>query len=89
MNRETRKRIQEMSRQLEELQAHLGRLSVRSVRSVRNTKELNAAQLLAAKMDYDLEDWHLHLLHIPESDRSVYRCDNPFIEKKQGVGSFH
>lgn len=68
----TARRISAMANELNELQACLGRASVRPC------KDVQAAQRIAAELASALEEWHLEALHIPKTERDVYRSTNPY-----------
>ncbi|VEI66861.1 hypothetical protein [Serratia rubidaea] len=68
----TAHRISALANQLNELQACLGRASGRSSKSVME------AQRIAAELASSLEEWHLETLHIPETERGLYRVQNPY-----------
>lgn len=68
----TTHRISALNNQLNELQACLGRASGRSSKSVME------AQRIAAELASSLEEWHLETLHIPETERDLYRVQNPY-----------
>ncbi|HEJ6919866.1 hypothetical protein I5M85_19010 [Serratia marcescens] len=68
----TAHRISTLANQLNELQAYLGRASGRSGKSVME------AQRIAAELASSLEEWHLETLHIPETERDLYRVQNPY-----------
>lgn len=72
MTMKTARRISAMANELNELQACLGRASVRPC------KDVQAAQRIAAELASALEEWHLEALHIPEAERDVYRSTNPY-----------
>lgn len=68
----TAHRIGTLAHQLNELQACLGRASGRPGKSVME------AQRIAAELASSLEEWHLETLHIPETERDLYRAQNPY-----------
>ena len=68
----TAHRISALANQLNELQACLGRASGRY------RKRVMEAQLIAAVLASLLEEWHLETLHIPETERDLYRVQNPY-----------
>ncbi|ARJ95346.1 hypothetical protein KIU32_000777 [Escherichia coli] len=68
----TAHRIGALANQLNELQACLGRANGRS------GKDVIEAQRIAAELASSLEDWHLETLHIPETERDLYRVQNPY-----------
>ncbi|WP_258926451.1 hypothetical protein [Pseudomonas carnis] len=68
----TAHRISALANQLNELQACLGRASGQS------SKRVVEAQRIAAELASSLEEWHLETLHIPETERSLYRAQNPY-----------
>ncbi|HCL3332952.1 TPA: hypothetical protein ACP331_000164 [Pseudomonas aeruginosa] len=68
----TAHRISALANQLNELQACLGRSSGRPSKSVME------AQRIAAELASLLEEWHLETLHIPETERDLYRVQNPY-----------
>lgn len=68
----TAHRISALANQLNELQACLGRAGGQPSKSVME------AQRIAAKLAYSLEEWHLETLHIPETERCLYRTHNPY-----------
>lgn len=68
----TAHRISALANQLNELQACLGRASGRPSKSVME------AQRIAAELVSLLEEWHLETLHIPETERDLYRVQNPY-----------
>ncbi|EHL1142031.1 hypothetical protein BFE46_001501 [Escherichia coli] len=68
----TAHRISTLANQLNELQACLGRSSGRPSKSVME------AQRIAAELASSLEEWHLETLHIPETERDLYRVQNPY-----------
>lgn len=68
----TAHRIGALANQLNELQVCLGRANGRS------GKDVIEAQRIAAELASSLEDWHLETLHIPETERDLYRVQNPY-----------
>ena len=68
----TAHRISALANQLNELQACLGRTSGRPSKSVME------ARRIAAELASSLEEWHLETLHIPETERDLYRVQNPY-----------
>lgn len=68
----TAHRISALANQLNELQACLGRASGRPSKSVME------AQRIAAELASLLEEWYLETLHIPETERDLYRVQNPY-----------
>ncbi|NTS80793.1 hypothetical protein HT112_09405 [Pseudomonas aeruginosa] len=68
----TAHRISVLAKQLNELQACLGRASGRRRKSVME------AQRIAAELASSLEEWNLETLHIPEPERGRYRAQNPY-----------
>lgn len=68
----TTHRISALAKQLDELQACLGRASSRA------TKNVTEAQRIAAELALSLEDWHLDALHIPAAERGAHRAPNPY-----------
>lgn len=68
----TAHRISALANQLNELQACLGRTSGWPSKSVME------AQRIAAELASSLEEWHLETLHIPETERDLYRVQNPY-----------
>lgn len=68
----TTHRISALADQLNELQACLGQASGQSNRHVVE------AQRIAARLASSLEEWHLETLHIPETERCLYRVQNPY-----------
>lgn len=68
----TAHRISALSNQLNELQACLGRASGQS------SKPVVEAQRIAAELASSLQEWHLETLHIPETERDLYRAQNPY-----------
>ncbi|WP_080949346.1 MULTISPECIES: hypothetical protein [Gammaproteobacteria] len=68
----TAHRISALANQLNELQACLGRASGQS------SKPVVEAQRIAAELASSLEEWHLETLHIPETERGLYRAQNPY-----------
>lgn len=68
----TAHRISALANQLNELQACLGRASGQS------SKPVVEAQRIAAELASSLEEWHLETLHIPDTERSLYRAQNPY-----------
>ncbi|ABY39378.1 hypothetical protein [Brucella suis] len=68
----TAHRISALANQLNELQACLGRASGRPSKSVME------AQRIAVELASLLEEWHLETLHIPETERDLYRVQNPY-----------
>ncbi|WP_426240467.1 hypothetical protein [Pseudomonas haemolytica] len=68
----TAHRISALANQLNELQACLGRASGQS------SKPVVEAQRIAAELASSLEEWHLETLHIPETERVLYRAQNPY-----------
>lgn len=68
----TAHRISALANQLNELQACLGRTSGRPSKSVME------AQRSAAELASSFEEWHLETLHIPETERDLYRVQNPY-----------
>lgn len=76
-------RIREMSIKLNTLQASLGRLSSRG------GSEAEETQRLAANLSLEIENWYLDLLHIPTSERGIYRSDNPYVGDLVGTASRH
>lgn len=68
----TAHRISALATQLNELQACLGRASGQS------GKRIVEAQRIAAELASSLEEWHLETLHIPETERCLYRTQNPY-----------
>ncbi|HDG7532642.1 TPA: hypothetical protein MIT42_003379 [Klebsiella quasipneumoniae] len=70
--RKTVHRISALANQLNELQACLGRASGRPSKSVME------AQRIAAEVASLLEEWHLETFHIPETERDLYRVQNPY-----------
>ncbi|WP_386266573.1 hypothetical protein [Xanthomonas citri] len=68
----TTHRISALADQLNELQACLGQASSQSNRHVVE------AQRIAAQLASSLEEWHLETLQIPETERCLYRVQNPY-----------
>ena len=68
----TAHRISALANQLNELQACLGQASGRPSKSVME------AQRIAAELASSLEEWHLETFHIPETERDLYRVQNPY-----------
>ena len=68
----TAHRISALANQLNELQACLDRASGRPSKSVME------AQRIAAELASLLEEWRLETLHIPETERDLYRVQNPY-----------
>lgn len=68
----TAHRLSALANQLNELQACLGRARRQS------SKRVVEAQRIAAELASSLEEWHLETLHIPETERGLYRTQNPY-----------
>lgn len=80
MKRKDLNRVSELSFQLNELQAYLGR----AVSKCHSRPEVEAARHIAANVASLLNEWHFDLLHIPPSQRGIYRSPNPFIGTHRG-----